>query len=82
MLVDVEGDAGVVTIEDRMRDGGIGMIADRVRAIDPEIAVRILGLPTRFIPRAATHDEILSRLGLDPARVAKAVKELGDAFFD
>ena len=82
MLVDVEGDAGVVTIEDRMRDGGIGMIADRVRAIDPEIAVRVLGLPTRFIAHAATHDEILSRLGLDPARVAKAVKELGGAFLD
>jgi 1-deoxy-D-xylulose-5-phosphate synthase len=75
--------AAVVTIEDRLRDGGIGtMIADRVRAIDPEITVRVPGLPTRFIPHAATPHEILSMLGLDPARVAKAVKELGGAFHD
>ena len=73
----------MVTIEDRLRDGGIGMvIADRVRAIDPEIAVRVLGFRTRFIPHAGTPDEILSRLGLDPARVAETVKELGRAFLD
>jgi hypothetical protein len=56
------------------------MIADRIRAIDPEIAVRVLGLPTRFMPHEATPDEILSSFGLDHARVAKAVKELGGAF--
>ena len=75
--------ATVVTLEDRMRGGGIGlMMAGRVRAIDPEIAVRVVGLPTRFIRDAATPDEILSSLGLDQVRVAKTVKELGDAFLD
>jgi len=58
------------------------MIADRVRAIDPENAVRVLHLPTRFIPHAATPDEITSTLDLDPARVAKAAKELDGAFRD
>ena len=74
--------ATVVTLEDRMRGGGIGkMMAGRVRAIAPEIAVRVLS-PTRFIRDAATPDEILSSLGLDQVRVAKTVKELGDAFLD
>ena len=66
-----------------MGEGGIGMvIADRVRAVDPPIAVYVLGLARRFIPDAATPDEILSGLGLDHVRVAKAVKELGRAFVD
>jgi deoxyxylulose-5-phosphate synthase len=81
ILVDWEGHAAVVTIEDRISNGGM-MIADRVRAIDPEIAVRVLGSRTRLIPHAGTPDEILSRFGLDPARVAETVKELGGAFLD
>ena len=73
----------VVTIEDRRAMAGSGWcIADRVCAIDPEIAVGVLGLRTRFIPHTATPDEILSRLGLNPARVAETVKELGRAFLD
>jgi 1-deoxy-D-xylulose-5-phosphate synthase len=83
MVVDPAAHAAVVTLEDRMREGGIGMtIADRVRANDPEIAVYVLGLATRFIPDAATPDEIVSSLGLDHVRVAKAVKERGGAFLD
>jgi hypothetical protein len=81
MVVDPADHAAVVMVEARMRNGRLGMmIADRVRPIDPEWAVRILGLPTGLIPDAATPDEILSRLGL--ARVGQAVMELGDAFLD
>jgi deoxyxylulose-5-phosphate synthase len=83
MLVDAEGHAAVVTIEDRMRDGGIGMaIADRVRAIDPEIAVRVLGPPTQFVPPRRRPMRSCPGSAIDPARVAKAVKELGGAFLD
>ena len=73
----------MVTIEDPLRDGGIGMVlADRVRAIDAEVAVGVFGRPTRFIRDAATPDEFLSSLGLDHVRVAETVEELGGAFLD
>lgn len=63
-----------------MRDGGIGMlIADRVRAIDPEIAVCVLGLAMRFITDAATPGEILSSLDINRVRVSMRVKEVGGA---
>jgi hypothetical protein len=58
------------------------MIADRVGAIDPGVAVYVLGLATRLIADAGIPDEIGSGFGLDHVGVAKTVNELGDAFLD
>lgn len=54
----------VITIEDGLRDGGIGAsIADSLSQLGgPE--VRVLGVPTAHIPHG-NADQILSRLGLD-----------------
>ena len=75
MLSDAGEHRGIVTIEDGVRDGGIGMtIADRIRADRPTVPVTVLGLPTRFIAHAATPEEILASLGLDHVGVVAAVR--------
>ena len=66
----------VVTIEDGVREGGIGMsIADRIHAISPATHVEVLGIPTRFIPQAKP-DRILAQLGLDADGVIAAIRGL------
>jgi len=51
----------VITAEDGIRDGGIGMaIADAL----PETRVDVLGLPTRFLPHGDAK-QILASAGLD-----------------
>jgi 1-deoxy-D-xylulose-5-phosphate synthase len=66
MLDDAARHEVVITVEDGIRDGGIGMTIEDVLAsrdgAHPQ--VRVLGLPTRFIPQAKP-DVILSSLGLD-----------------
>ena len=63
----------VVTIEDGVRDGGIGMtIADRIHAIDESTPVTVLGLPTVFIPHHHQSDQLLAQFGLDPDGIAAA----------
>ena len=77
MLRDAAGHQAVVTVEDGVRDGGIGMtIADRVGAEDCAVPVAVLGLPTRFIAHAATPDEILASLGLDHVGIVAAARAL------
>ncbi|MEN9506057.1 MAG: 1-deoxy-D-xylulose-5-phosphate synthase [Actinomycetota bacterium] len=76
MIADAAAHAAVLTCEDGIRDGGIGsMIADQVRAITPTTPVRILGVPTRFIPQAKP-DKILAALGLDADGIADAARSL------
>ena len=58
------------------------VIAHRGCAIDPEIAVGVVGIRTRFIPQTVTPNEVRSRLGHNPALVAETVEELGGALFD
>ncbi len=66
--------SAVVTVEDGVREGGIGMmIADRIGAIRPEVPVEVLGLPTKFIPHGEAH-HILARLGLDAEGIATTVR--------
>jgi 1-deoxy-D-xylulose-5-phosphate synthase len=75
MLRDAAAHRAVVTVEDGVRDGGIGMtIADRVGALSSAVPVAVLGLPTRFIAHAATPDEILAGFGLDHAGIAAAIR--------
>ncbi len=74
MIAAAAAHAVVVTVEDGVREGGIGMmIADRIGAIRPEIRVEVLGLPTQFIPHGEAH-HILARLGLDAEGIAASIR--------
>ncbi len=76
MIADAARHHAVVTIEDGIRDGGIGMtIADQVHEIDPVVQVGVLGVPTRFIPQGKA-DRILAQFGLDPAGIESTVRTL------
>jgi 1-deoxy-D-xylulose-5-phosphate synthase len=66
----------VVTVEDGIREGGIGMtledlVSHAAGANRPSIEV--LGIPKQFIPQAKP-DAILSRIGLDAEGIAAAVQ--------
>jgi 1-deoxy-D-xylulose-5-phosphate synthase len=75
MISDAAHHRAVVTVEDGVRDGGIGMtIADQVRDIAANVPVRVLGLPARFIPQGSA-DRILAQLGLDGEGIAAAGRE-------
>ena len=77
MIADAATHRAVVTAEDAIREGGIGMaIADRVGAVAPAVPVEVLGLPTRFLPHADRPEEILGRLGLDADGIHAAVRRL------
>ncbi len=66
----------VVTIEDGIRDGGIGMmIADQVTTLDPSTVVKVLGTPTTFIPHDPNSSNLHARFGLDVAGVIAAVRD-------
>jgi 1-deoxy-D-xylulose-5-phosphate synthase len=72
MLADAARHRRVVTIEDGIRDGGIGMhIAEHLRARSAA-DVAVLGLPTQFIPHHTNPDQLLSRFGLDADGIAAA----------
>jgi 1-deoxy-D-xylulose-5-phosphate synthase len=74
MIADAAAHAAVVTCEDGIRDGGIGMtIADQVHAIAPSVPVEVLGVPTMFIPHAKP-DRILASMGLDADGIEAAVR--------
>ncbi len=75
MIADAARHRCVVTVEDGIRDGGIGStIADHVAAIDPAVPVEALGIPTRFLSQAAKPDTILAQLGLDADGIASTVR--------
>jgi 1-deoxy-D-xylulose-5-phosphate synthase len=74
MITDAATHRVVVTCEDGIRDGGIGMsIADQVHAVAPDVRVEVLGLPSKFIPQGKP-DRILAQLGLDAEGIATAVR--------
>jgi 1-deoxy-D-xylulose-5-phosphate synthase len=74
MIADAAAHRLVVTCEDGIRDGGIGMtIADKVHEIAADVAVEVLGLPAKFIPQGKP-DRILAQLGLDAEGIAAAVR--------
>lgn len=75
MIADAASHPRVITIEDGIRDGGIGMsIADEVCAIDPSTPVEKLGLPTKFIPHDPKSNAIHARFGLDVDSVVKLIR--------
>ena len=75
MLHDAARHRLVVTIEDGLRDGGIGsMIADSLRDLAPVggPSVRVLGVPSAYIPQGKP-DVILADLGLDAQGIVSEV---------
>ena len=74
MIADAAGHSAVVTVEDGIRQGGIGMMMfDQIGAISPEVPVEILGIPTQFIQHGDPK-QILARFGLDAAGIAATVR--------
>jgi 1-deoxy-D-xylulose-5-phosphate synthase len=68
----------VVTVEDGIREGGIGMtIEDLVSHAtgSHRPSIEVLGIPKQFIPQAKP-DAILSRLGLNAEGIAATVQHL------
>ncbi len=62
----------VVTVEDGLRDGGIGSaIADELRSTS---RVEVLGVPDAYLPHG-NADQILASLGLDAAGIAATAVE-------
>jgi 1-deoxy-D-xylulose-5-phosphate synthase len=75
MLADAAGHRLVVTIEDGLRDGGVGAaIADALSKLAPVNGpqVRVLGVPSVYLAQGKP-DEILARLGLDEDGVVDEV---------
>ncbi len=70
MLADAARHKLVVSIEDGLRDGGIGSsIATTLETTE----VRVLGVPTAYLPQGKA-DDILATLGLDGPGVAASVR--------
>jgi 1-deoxy-D-xylulose-5-phosphate synthase len=79
MLADAGGHPYVITIEDGLREGGVGMtVADRLCELTVgrrEPRVRVLGVPAAYIPHGKP-DAILAELGLDSAGIVASVMSL------
>ena len=76
MISAAAGHAAVLTVEDGVRDGGIGAaIADRIGELRSDVPVMVRGLPTRFLLHGEPH-HILAQLGLDTEGIATSIREL------
>ena len=77
MVADAARHAVVVTVEDGVRDGGVGMqLADALARCPGGSGPRVvtLGVPSKFIPHGKP-ERILARLGLDADGIATAVRD-------
>ena len=75
MISDAAGHDRVITVEDGIRDGGIGMaIANEVCDLDPATTVQVLGLPTKFLPHDPKSANIHARYGLDARSIAASIR--------
>ncbi len=79
MLADAARHRYVVTVEDGLRDGGVGSaVSDALAELTmggPAPRVRVLGVPAAYLAHGEP-DAILSQLGLDGAGVAAAARSL------
>ncbi len=76
MIADAAGHAAVITIEDGIRDGGIGMaMFDQIGVISPELPVEVLGVPIQFIPHGDPK-RILAHFGLDAAGIVATARSM------
>lgn len=61
----------VITVEDGLRDGGIGtLIAAEVAGVSPRTTVTTLGVPTKFVAHASSPAVIHAQFGIDAAGIA------------
>jgi len=75
MIADAARHRVVITCEDGIRDGGIGMaMADQVSSANQQTVVKVLGIPAKFIPQG-TAEKILAQLGLDANGLVAAARE-------
>jgi 1-deoxy-D-xylulose-5-phosphate synthase len=76
MIADAARHRLVVTCEDGIREGGIGMsIADQVGALACEVPVHVLGIPTRFVPHSNRPEDTLTQFGLDADGIVQLVRD-------
>ena len=76
MIADAAAHAAVITVEDGVRDGGIGMsIADQVHALRSGVPVHVLGIPSKFLPQGSA-DAIHAQLGLDADGIVATARTL------
>ena len=76
MIDDIAGHGAVVTIEDGLRIGGAGAgVRDALGDRDADCRIRVLGIPTEFVPHG-NPDEIHAGFGLDGPGIAASVREL------
>jgi len=76
MLDDAAAHGAVVTVEDGIRDGGIGEAIRAALAERSQHRVEVLGIPTRFVPQATRPSEIHAQLGIDEAGISAAATAL------
>jgi 1-deoxy-D-xylulose-5-phosphate synthase len=76
MIADAAAHAAVITVEDGVRDGGIGMsIADQVHQLQSGVPVQVLGIPSKFLPHGSA-DAIQAQLGLDADGIVATARAL------
>jgi 1-deoxy-D-xylulose-5-phosphate synthase len=74
MIADAARHKAVITVEDGIRDGGIGMMMfDQISSIDPAVPVTVLGAPPKFINHGDAK-QILATLGLDTDGIAASIR--------
>jgi 1-deoxy-D-xylulose-5-phosphate synthase len=70
----------VVTLEDHQRAGGFGSAvleaSARIRVEGRTAAVRVLGIPDRYVDHMTTREEQLASAGLDAPAVTRVVTQL------
>ncbi len=75
MIADAARHSRVITIEDGIRAGGIGMsIADEITSIDPSTVVEVLGIPTKFVPHDPKSANLHTKFGLDVDGLVAALR--------
>ncbi len=75
MIADAARHSRVVTIEDGIRAGGIGMsIADEITSVDPSTVVVVLGIPTKFVPHDPKSANLHTKFGLDVDGLVAALR--------
>ena len=73
MIDDAATHRVVITVEDGIREGGIGTsIATQIAERRTDTRVTVLGVPTKFLPHAKP-DRLLSQLGLDADGIVAAI---------
>lgn len=76
MIADAADHPAVITVEDGIREGGIGMtMFDQIGDIEPAVPVQVLGVPTRFVPHGEPK-QLIARLGLDGPGLAATARAL------